>query len=140
MDILKQTAREDDDTGDIPDTGSHLWGFGKIDAQAAVMATEEYTGISSNGQNIPRHFSLEDNYPNPFNPTTTIQYRLPRTTAVHISIYNMKGQRITTLVDGEIEAGYHKVIWEARDVSSGVYFYRISADEYSAVGKCLLIK
>lgn len=140
MDILKQTTREDDDTGDIPDTGSHLWGFGKIDAQAAVMATEEYTGISSNGQNIPRHFSLEDNYPNPFNPTTTIQYRLPRTTAVHISIYNMKGQRITTLVDGEIEAGYHKVIWEARDVSSGVYFYRISADEYSAVGKCLLIK
>ncbi|RLC47342.1 MAG: hypothetical protein DRH57_04235 [Candidatus Cloacimonadota bacterium] len=95
--------------------------------------------------NMPHSFELKQNYPNPFNPQTVIAYQLPERAAVEISIYNILGQKVKTLVNDRKEAGYHKVIWngkdaENRDVSSGIYFYKISTDKFSETKKCLLLK
>ncbi len=95
--------------------------------------------------NLPFDFTLSQNYPNPFNPTTTIEYGLPVSTEVMIAIFNVLGQEVAVLVDGEKEAGYHTVTWDSRDaygsqVSSGVYFYRIQAGEFVETKKMLLLK
>ena len=85
------------------------------------------------------------NYPNPFNPTTTIAYELPEAGQVDLRIYDITGKLVKTLVDDEKEIGYHTVIWSGKDereqaVSSGVYFYRIKAGEYTETKRCLLVK
>ncbi|MBI5464549.1 MAG: choice-of-anchor D domain-containing protein [Ignavibacteriales bacterium] len=89
---------------------------------------------------IPLTFELYNNYPNPFNPTTTIQYGLPSASRVTLKIYSLLGQEISTLVDGLQPAGYHQALWEGRHqngapVASGVYFYRIVAEPNEQGGK-----
>lgn len=90
--------------------------------------------------NLPTEYALGQNYPNPFNPTTTIQYQLPKPVKVVLEIFNVKGQKVTTLVNEEMTAGYYSVVWDAREVSSGVYFYRIEAGEFSDAKKLVVIK
>ncbi|UCE17352.1 MAG: T9SS type A sorting domain-containing protein, partial [Gemmatimonadota bacterium] len=83
---------------------------------------------SSGGvENIPQVYFLFQNYPNPFNPVTTIEYSLPRTSEIRLEVYNTLGQLVKVLADGEQEAGHHTVQWDASDMSSGIYFYRIEA-------------
>ena len=89
---------------------------------------------------IPSSFVLSQNYPNPFNPTTTLEYALPQPARVQLKIYNVVGQQIATVVDGEQEAGHHTVNFDAREFSSGVYFYRLHAGTYSDIKKMLLLK
>jgi len=101
--------------------------------------------VVSVGAQVPKEFSLSQNRPNPFNPTTSIQYSLPTRSHVVLDIYNLLGQRVTTLVDETKEAGIHQVIWNGKGskgntVTSGVYFYRIKADNYSEVKKMVLMK
>jgi hypothetical protein len=96
-------------------------------------------GIDDN-TSIPSKFNLSQNYPNPFNPVTTISYQLPRSAFVNLSIYNMAGQLIETLVNEHKNSGYHSVPWNAENVSSGLYFYRLEASEYSATKKCVILK
>ncbi|MCG3121638.1 MAG: hypothetical protein ALAOOOJD_04841 [bacterium] len=86
----------------------------------------------TNTQNVPAQYALSQNFPNPFNPQTMIQYQLPEASRVTLTIYNLFGQEVRTLVAGQREAGYHAEIWDGRDdfgrkVASGVYFYRLSA-------------
>ncbi|NIA29130.1 MAG: T9SS type A sorting domain-containing protein, partial [Actinobacteria bacterium] len=93
---------------------------------------------------IPKKFDLSQNYPNPFNPTTTIRYQLPQVVKVRLQIYNIMGQLVRTLVDGEKEPGYHAVIWDGRNdvgmgVGSGVYYYRLIAGEHVMVKKMALL-
>ncbi len=81
---------------------------------------------------LPKEFDLRQNYPNPFNPTTVIEYALPKASGVNIQIYNMLGQKVRNLVDELQEPGYKTVSWDGKDgngkeVSSGIYFYRIVA-------------
>jgi flagellar hook assembly protein FlgD len=89
---------------------------------------------------VPVEYSLSQNYPNPFNPTTTIAYALPEAARVTVSVYNTLGQVVAELVDGQVEAGYHTVSWEASDVASGVYFYRIEANDFTATKRMILMK
>lgn len=89
---------------------------------------------------VPTQFTLDQNFPNPFNPVTTISYQLPELSFVNLSIYNVIGQLVETLVNKKVQIGYHNVTWNSKNVGSGVYFYRITADNYSATGKCLLIR
>ncbi|MBU1319944.1 MAG: VCBS repeat-containing protein [candidate division Zixibacteria bacterium] len=94
---------------------------------------------------LPLNFALNQNHPNPFNPTTEISFSLPSDSYVKLEIHNIMGQRVTTLVDDYKQAGYHTVTWSGRDdggasVASGVYFYRIEAGEYSDCKKMLLMK
>ena len=89
---------------------------------------------------IPEEFALHSNYPNPFNPTTTIQYDIPKPSQVTLTIYNMNGQVVDRLVNQKQEPGFYSVQWDAQNVSTAVYIYRIQADGFSAFKKCLLIK
>ena len=93
----------------------------------------------------PGQFSLSQNAPNPFNPTTSIRYELPNTVQVTLKVYNLLGQEVRLLVNARQEAGFHTIIWDGRNVagrsvSSGVYFYRIEAGEFTKAKKMLLLK
>jgi len=88
----------------------------------------------------PSEFSLSQNYPNPFNPVTTISYKVPRSSAVNISIYNITGQLVTTLVNEQKNPGIYSIQWHSGGLTSGVYFYRLTTGEFSAVKKCIILK
>ncbi len=88
----------------------------------------------------PKTFFLSDNYPNPFNPATTFEYRLPVASFVYFTIYNTVGQQIATLVSGEQEQGVYTISWNATDFPSGVYLARIQAGTFISVKKILLMK
>jgi flagellar hook assembly protein FlgD len=80
------------------------------------------------------------NYPNPFNPNTVINYELPTTNIVELSIYNLLGQKVATLVSERKAAGDHQVEWDATGFSSGIYYYQIRAGEFQAVRKMILLR
>jgi len=94
---------------------------------------------------VPQVFALQPNYPNPFNPSTTLRYQLPVDSQVRLDIFDVLGQKVRTLVAGARPAGYHRVVWNSRDdggmpVASGVYFSRLQAGDYLKVRKLLLLK
>jgi predicted CXXCH cytochrome family protein len=101
-------------------------------AQQAMKQVEENTQVYD--------FALRQNHPNPFNPVTTIVYTIPRTIEVRLDIFNMLGQRVGVLVEGIQSAGYHSVKFEAKDLPSGIYLYRLQAGEYSETRKLVLTK
>jgi parallel beta-helix repeat protein len=88
----------------------------------------------------PFTFALLQNYPNPFNTQTTITYELKENAQVSLKIYNIFGQLAETVVNDYKTAGYHSVLWNASNVSSGLYFYRIEVGEYTETKKCLILK
>lgn len=88
----------------------------------------------------PKSYHLTQNYPNPFNPSTTIEYDLPKASNVSIEVYNTSGQKITTLLNKKMAAGNHEVEFNAANLSSGVYFYRIQAGEFHDVKKMILLR
>ena len=94
---------------------------------------------------LPQSFRLVQNFPNPFNPTTTITFDLPRLTAVNLSVFNISGQKVTTLISSVLPAGTHSVSWDATDsrgraVATGIYFYRLQSDAFSGVKKMVYLK
>jgi len=84
-----------------------------------------YKTTTNYEKEIPSDFILFQNYPNPFNPSTTIKFALPERAKVNLSIYNLLGEKVAELVDGELEAGYHETKWNAGGFASGVYFYTL---------------
>jgi hypothetical protein len=90
--------------------------------------------------NIPVEYVLSQNYPNPFNPTTTIEYQLPKNTYVSLKIYNMLGQEILSLVDGNQRAGYYNLRWDALNLATGVYIYRLMTRDFVQTKKMILLK
>ncbi len=91
---------------------------------------------------LPTVFALDQNYPNPFNPSTEISFALPNAGRVSLTIYNVLGQEVERLVDEQMEAGNHTVTWEASNYSSGVYFYRLIADndKFVKTNKMMILK
>ena len=92
------------------------------------------------GPNVPASYSLKQNYPNPFNPSTEIAFDLPKAGHVELSIFNVLGQEVDQLVDDTYDAGSHIVTWDASRYSSGVYFYRISSENFTETKKMMLLK
>ncbi|MDP1677197.1 MAG: right-handed parallel beta-helix repeat-containing protein [Bacteroidota bacterium] len=89
---------------------------------------------------LPTSFGLSQNYPNPFNPTTTIRYALPVSGNVKLAVYDLLGREIATLVNEEQSAGWKEVQWNALQVSSGIYFYKLSAGNFIDIKKMLVVK
>jgi Secretion system C-terminal sorting domain len=92
------------------------------------------------GEGMPQEYKLSQNYPNPFNPSTTIEYSVPEQSMVTITIYDALGKEIEQLYSGEKSSGTYSVQWNASNYSSGIYFYRLSADKFVQVKKMLLLK
>jgi len=100
------------------------------------------TGLDMDELNviIDYNFSLSQSYPNPFNPTTTISYTLAKESDVKLTIYNMLGNKVETIVNEQKTAGYHKINWDASALPSGVYFYKLTTDNFVDMKKCILVK
>jgi len=103
-------------------------------------ADPEPTAVALEETSQPTLFALEQNYPNPFNPQTTIRYTLPATAQAELSIYDITGQRLSTLVDGLQPAGTHQIRFDAVDLANGLYFYRLRAGDRIEARKMLLAK
>lgn len=108
----------------------HIDEYGPITATPLALAAGE----------VPGEFALAQNYPNPFNPVTSIEYALPEAAKVRVEVYNVLGQVIDVLVDSNQEAGFHKVVWDATDMASGVYFYQITANTFTSTKRMVLMK
>ena len=89
---------------------------------------------------LPSGFHLSQNSPNPFNPSTTIEYTLPKSGFVSLIVYNLLGQEVARLVNGEFDAGNHKVRWDASDMASGVYLYRLQTGDFVKTRKMVLLR
>lgn len=89
---------------------------------------------------LPVTFELAQNYPNPFNPQTTINYQLPKDVFVTVKIYDMLGREVAMLVNQSQKAGYYSVVWNASQVSSGIYFYKMNAGDFSSIKKMVVLK
>ncbi len=88
----------------------------------------------------PFNYSLEQNYPNPFNPSTTIEYSIPQSGLVTLKVFNVLGKEVATLVNGQNDAGNHKVEFDASALNSGVYFYKIESGSFAETKKMILLK
>lgn len=102
-------------------------------------ATTVATAVTGNS-NVIRKFALKQNYPNPFNPSTSISFTIPERSNVTLKVYNITGKEIKTLINEEKEAGIYNINFDGEKLSSGIYFYEITAGKYFAVRKMILLK
>jgi uncharacterized delta-60 repeat protein len=117
-------------------------GVGRIDA-ADDYCTIKYaplTGIQINNGEIPKDFSLSQNYPNPFNPTTNISFTVPNAGNVKIAVYDMLGREVSVLVNENLNAGSYTYDFNASGLSSGTYFYKMTAGNFSDIKKLVVVK
>jgi hypothetical protein len=110
-----------------------------IDTSGVIIVTDNPASISTNTP-ILSQFKLEQAYPNPFNPSTTIQFYLPKAEYIRLEIYNSVGQIVETLIDCQMTAGEHKVEFKAGHLSSGVYYYRLVTANFTDAKKLILMK
>jgi hypothetical protein len=102
--------------------------------------TENVLVGNKNTENIPYSFNLDQNYPNPFNPTTSISYTIPKSAQTSLKVYDVLGNEVATLVNGENTAGVHSVEFNAAKLSSGIYFYELQSGNLFQTKKMMLLK
>jgi hypothetical protein len=124
----------------LPAGGSGVNPPGSTIAPPIRFTYDIIVGISSNTNEIPVKFKLYNNYPNPFNPVTKIKFDLPNTSNVKLFVYDVLGREISRILDGELKAGKYEADFDASNLPSGVYFYRLITDGYNDTKKMLLIK
>jgi hypothetical protein len=125
------------------DTSVYTIAFVQNDVNKEVInaAKGSYSPLGVIGKNeIPSDYSLSQNYPNPFNPSTNIKFSLPKDGLVSLKVYNMVGAEIKTLVEGNHKAGEYNIYFDGSELSSGVYFYTLRANEFNEAKKMILIK
>lgn len=98
------------------------------------------SGIKDHSSSIPGKIELKQNYPNPFNPKTNIKFGLDKSNFVKLDVINIIGEKVRTLVNKDIHAGYHRVTFNGKDLASGIYYYRLKAGKNVKTKKCLLLK
>lgn len=122
-------------------SGSTVWGYAVCTDGSVLKTIETVTGVTEPiNTTVPAQYSLEQNYPNPFNPSTTINFSLPTASDVTVKVYNALGYEVMTLVNEYKNAGTHQVIMNASGLTSGIYFYKIEAGNFTATKKLTLIK
>ena len=105
-----------------------------------TVSLEPLVSVDNNNNQIPSEYLLEQNFPNPFNPSTTIQFSIPEQSFVRLEVFNTLGEKVKTLVSEELKAGNYKYEWNAENLSSGIYLYKISAKNFSQSKKMILLK
>jgi len=110
------------------------YGVGKFGGGSVTVVN------NTKSKNLPAIFALQQNFPNPFNPSTQIDFSIPQQSNVQLKVYNTLGQLVTTLVNGNLSAGSHSVTFDARNLASGLYIYRLTAGNFTNVKKMLLLK
>ncbi len=131
--------------------GISLWGVSKAENITIVttdhklqslkwLVDEDGWGVASINVALPEKLQLSAAYPNPFNSSTMIGYELPKLSEVRLEIYDISGRSVATLVNRRMEAGYHRLLWDAADQPTGMYFTRLEADGVSAIQKLVLVK
>jgi hypothetical protein len=118
---------------------SVVWQDESIPSDTVSAIVEPVTGIE-NKNDLPQHFALNQNYPNPFNPKTVISWQLAVGNNVDLSIYNVLGQKIVTLISKRQPAGYYSYEWDASGLASGVYYYRLQAGDFVNTKKLIMLK
>nr|MDA3883961.1 T9SS type A sorting domain-containing protein [Candidatus Delongbacteria bacterium] len=122
----------------INDGAVHYDGWsGAIGGSQAAIQPIVASGIDSN---MPLETSLEQNYPNPFNPTTTINFSIVEAGNVSMNVYNFSGQLVRSLVNGQMNAGMHTANFDASNLSAGVYYYTLEANNMTMTNKMILVK
>ncbi len=111
-------------------TDDFVWSF----------TVETIVGIEDDPNGIPKEYSLSQNHPNPFNPVTSIEFAIPNDGEISLTVYDLNGREVEKLASGVFASGYHSVKWDARNVSSGVYFYQLTAQGYVETRKMILLK
>lgn len=120
-------------------TSSYNPSSGTTTVQNLTMPSS-VTEVNYSSSNVPAKYRLFNNYPNPFNPSTVIEFTIPLTTHVRLEVYNILGQKVAELVNGTMSAGTYNISFDASKLSSGVYLYRLQANNFSEVKKMILSK
>jgi hypothetical protein len=122
------------------DNNGSIW----IGTMGGGIAVYNETGIVSVDEGefkkLPTDYFLFQNYPNPFNPTTRIKFDLPKSSHVLLRVFDLLGQEKTTLVDKELSSGYHEIEFDAGNLPSGIYFYRLEAEGFIQTKKMILVR
>jgi hypothetical protein len=108
--------------------------------ETALWDTIPAIGIRNLNNEVPKIYSLEQNYPNPFNPATQIKFALPKDGYVNIKVYDILGNEVAVIYNGFSRAGYYEVQFDASNLASGVYFYKMSSNDFTSVKRMLLVK
>lgn len=116
----------------------------KVGGQTEILnrfgVPAEITSVQDKTDALPASITLAQNYPNPFNPSTTIEYTLSEHADVELAVYNLQGQRVATLVNGPQRQGSHTAVFDASQLSSGVYVYQLAADDFTTTKKMVLVR
>ena len=123
------------------------FGYSVVRPNELIMGTDDFgylfifdNPLKVEDNQVPTVFSLSQNYPNPFNPTTVIHYTVPKTSLVNLSVFNLLGQEVKTLVNEEKSPGEYEVRFDGSNLPSGIYFYRLVAGDFVKTMKMLLMK
>lgn len=135
---------------DMTTVGANVYGWAAGATGTIVRYRRIATGVEGTPEAVPEVYALDQNFPNPFNPSTTIRFSLPEQATVSLKIYNLLGQEIATLADGDMNAAFHNVVWNGRNssgaqVASGMYFYRleatgVSGEKFNSLKKLVFLK
>ena len=122
--------------------GEYSYRLRQVDLDGTVRFSDavRVTVTAAGGEDVPGTYSLSQNFPNPFNPSTVIRYALTGSAFVNLTVFNGLGERVATLVNGEQGAGYHEITFDASGFASGVYYYRVTAGEYTQTRKMVLTR
>lgn len=130
--ILRRADLDGQNVEDIPIVVSHPGGI--------AVSRSPATDVELTHRQAPTEFGLEQNYPNPFNPSTSIGFSIPRTSNVTLKVFDVLGKEVTTLASGTYEPGAYAFSWNASNTPSGVYYYRLTSDNFTAVRKMILVR
>lgn len=128
---------DDDDDNDDDDDDDDDENDGRIISIAGATFDLQ---VAEQQREVPAQFTLDQNYPNPFNPTTTFGFVLPEASTVSLKVYDLLGQEVATVINGKLRAGQHTFVWDAADLPSGSYIYRMIAGDFTAMKTMVLIK